>query len=136
MDMMEMRFRMMSMMGGSGMVGNLSKYEKIKVTPSSSAELTGTFHLGVIPKIVIVDSDQTYVATQFLKRGIFGVDFGAMSFINGADSEGAYGYTIKYNEIGTTNQTAYFSDTTITIRRGASTRYFDTNTEYTIEIYA
>lgn len=118
------------------MVGELSKYQQVKVTPSANTDLTFSHNLGVIPKLIIVDSNQTYVSTQYMKSGVFDQHQGAMSFLDVNPSATGYYYTVNLNSTGTTNANIYVSDSSVSIRRGAATRYFDTNTEYTVDIYA
>lgn len=119
-------------------VGDFTKHQQVKVTPSDAKQISVNHSLGVVPKIVVVTSTQTYVSSQFMFDGILMETCGGMRFMSGAGTFNGYYYPVEIDgspSSGTT-QKAYMSNSNVTIMRGASTRQFDTNTEYTVDIYA
>lgn len=72
MDMMEMRFRMMAAMGGSGMIGKLSKYHKVTVTRTSDTNDNAWWNVCSVPfepKLVIFDGGED--AGGHIINGVF-----------------------------------------------------------------
>ena len=134
MDMMELRFRMMSMIGGSSMVGELSRYQKITVTPSENTQIEIIHTLGVLPKMVIVNGEPDFSGSvAYLSHGIFDQRCGNM--LSGSTYV-VNAYTVTTGSTSTSNSYAYMTDTTVRIRRTTSARYFDTGCTYTVELYA
>ena len=136
MELMDIR-RMLMTIGVKGMIGEFSKYQKIKITPDDMRWLEVDHALGETPKLVIVSSEQTYVSSQFMLDGVFSQNCGCMRFLSGAGTTNGYYYPVEYSiPASPPTQKAYMTDTKVLICRGASTRSFDTNTEYTVELYA
>lgn len=123
--------------GGGGSVGELTKYQRAIITPSDVAELRVSHTLGIIPKIVVFNSEQTFESALYIINGVLS-DNGsgsAKSFASG----GTYvtnPYTVFIQAPSTGNSSAYFTDSEVVIRRASSAKPFDTNTAYTIDIYA
>ena len=135
MELMDRRNALLQILGGSAVIGEFSKYQRLKVTPSENTNLTFSHNLGVVPKAIFVDSNQTYVSTTFLYAGVFSKDCGCM--VNLSSNGGVVnGFNVRIDETGSSNSYCYMSSSSVVIRRATSAKYFDTNTEYTVDIYA
>ena len=121
------------------MLGELSKYQRVIVTPSDGTYINISHSLGKKPKIIIFDSDQTFNGTNtYVVRGTLGNGCGgALTF---DATTGIANVTNSYLEVSedntVTNSRYYMTDSTVEIRRITSGRYFNTNVAYTIDIYA
>ena len=124
----------MAMLGGSAMVGELSKYRKYTIQPGANTDITFTHNLGVVPKLVLLDGQPDLSGSiTYITHGIFDQYCGGC-LVGSAGTQ--VGYKTDTTAIGTTNTYLYMNDTTVSIRRASSARYFDTNCTYTVELYA
>lgn len=131
---MLMRRRLMMMLGGNAeMLGELSKYQQVKITATATAELSVTHTLGVVPKIVIVDSELT--ATNKI-RGFVGNEFAGVARYTTGTSGGGLFYYIVTSWESPDNARFYWDENEIHIRQASNTRNWNVNTEYTVHIYA
>ena len=122
---------------GGGSVGAFSQYQRVTVTPSVTEQLEVTHTLGVIPKLVIISSEQTYVENNFIKNGVFSPGNGGCAMSLASDAGGSpNAYNVNTETMASTNAFAYFSDEKVRIRRANSARYFNTGVSYTVDIYA
>lgn len=117
-------------------VGEFTKYQRTSATPTDVGNLAFSHNLGVVPKLIIVSSQQTYVSTQYMTDGVINQKVGGFRYMSGESTYGNYYYVVEIDGSGTTTQKAYISSTNVTIYKGAATRYFNKNTEYTIDLYA
>lgn len=125
----------MAQMVGSAKVGELSKFQRVDVIPSTNLEISITHTLGVQPKIVILSSEQTFVSNQYILGGVFDQQCGCVRCFNSEGGTTTNSFFVLYGS-GTSNSYMYVTDTNITIRRATSSRYFDTSVTYTVDIYA
>lgn len=123
--------------GGGGSVGELTKYQRAIVTPSDTAELRVSHTLGIVPKIVVFNSEQTFESALYIINGVLSDNGGGgvRSFISGG-GVGTNPYNVFIQAPSTGNSSAYFTDSEVVIRRASSARQFDTATTYTVELYA
>lgn len=122
--------------GGSG-IGEYTKHQRVVVTPSDVTYLSINHTLGVVPKLVVVTSEQTFVSTTFMVSGVWAVGCGGsgVSFASGGGFV-TNAYTVAANTTGSSNAYAYFNSDNVVIRRATSARQFDTGTSYTVDLYA
>ena len=117
-------------------VGEFTKYEQHKVTPSETSNLTVSHNLGVLPKLVMFNSTQTYGSISYINDGVLNQKCGNARTMASADTFSVNGFTVLTGTTGSSNSYAYFTNDSVVIRRATSAKYFDTNTEYTVDIYA
>lgn len=118
-------------------IGEFTKFQRIKVTPSSNVELSLTHNLGVLPKVVIFTSTQEFVDTQYILSGVADQNTGGYTIYNTSGNIlSGLGMAVTLNEIGSSNSIAYYTTTNVVIRRNSASRYFNPNAEYTVDLYA
>ena len=129
---------MMQMIGGSEMVGELSQYRQVKVTPYATTYLMTSNPLSIRPKIIIIscDDDSPAATTNTnLIEGIiklYGISGGAVAYKNTSGNYTNGGYLVE--DDSTSNGRCGIYDGDIRINRVAGTTW-STSTEYTLDIY-
>lgn len=127
---------MMSMASG---IGDLSKYQKITITPSSNLELSITHTLNVAPKIVIVSCDDTsepYLSEGYIRHCVFDSQMGAYRYHNKTNHMVVIGGCTLSNSPTVSNGQYYISDSEIKIFQVTVNGQWSTSTTYTVDIYA
>lgn len=145
MDMMELRFRMMSMIGGNAMIGKLSKYETKSLTFTNAGNDNNYVEIPVSfePKLFVF-SGGTDTAGNIIS--------GAMSFVHDAQNPvSAGGAKCRYTNnnlvcvgyipeiraslpTGTAARCYYYDGSIYMTRTGTNAWWSNTDT-YTFEIY-
>ena len=131
MDMINIRRRMLLMMGVSNVIGEFSKYQKLIITPSDGNEIASSHNLGTIPKLIIVNGNVITLG-DFVSHVICDRDIGVGFSTGRTQSIWSVDITqIKH----TSGLIIYMSDAEFVIRRQGSNRLYDTAGTYTVEIY-
>ena len=139
MDVMEMRFRMMAMIGGNEMLGELTQYAQRKITPNTLNYVEISNPLTVRPKIIIVScADDSYAATTQNRYfdgvfKLFGTGGGQAVYINSSLANTSASFMI--DDGSTSNNRIGVSNGIIRINRSSSAVGWSTETEYTFDIY-
>lgn len=123
-------------------IGNLTRYMKVKAIPSSEQILTVSNPLNIIPKYVHVDCPKTsaaylnagYIHEVFLADGFYGV----YCDTNGSDNSPRSTRANQVFTLPTAQQRFYLGDQEVSIYKssGSVSGRWNTNTEYTVHIYA
>ena len=117
--------------------GELTKYAEVKVTPTSEGTLIAQHNLGEIPKYVEItcpDSSEAATADGNIRYGIFSQKLGL--------TEGLYsGQTALMQRIykpgtGSASEIYTFATDSVSFRYRNSAYKWNTNTEYTVKVYA
>ena len=122
------------------MVGELSQYRQVKVTPDNSGYLTVSNPLSIEPKIIIIscaaDSDAA-TGTNKLIEGIVklfgGIAAGGIGYYNTSMTYVTSSYKCEDNS--TSNAIVGIYDGNIRINRYTAAILWSTETEYTLDIY-
>ena len=121
------------------MLGNLSKFQQIKIIPSTASDLVVTHSLGVVPKVIIVTSPETsepFTAEGFFRNCILSDVCGAVLYHNKANHNIVVGGLILVaNASNVTNGNYYVSTNQIKIHQASGNGTWSTSTEYTFDIY-
>ena len=117
------------------MVGELSKYKKIVITPTSTASIEFDNPFEIDPKIILITVDPEYTGNTKYLNGV--LRWGVTGGMNYRASDSSLTGTIMYyaNESTSNARFGYYNGQ-IRINRYSSSVGWSTATNYTIEIYA
>lgn len=121
--------------GGSGAVGNFTKYAKIIATPSSSTSFVIENPLGGIAKKVFVrrlvdTATSSRRCTKLIADNDLGIGVGEY-----IDTSGRVRYTFTNTSGSISNSQFKMAEGTITLYRYNSANTWDSSNEYEVEIY-
>ena len=125
--------------GGSEMIGELSQYRQIKLTPDTLNYVEITNPLTIRPKIIIfscaADSDAATTQSRFFEGilKLFGTAGGQAIYLNANLVNTTAGFIIT--DGSTSNGRIGYSDGVIRINRSGASIGWSTTTEYTFDIY-
>lgn len=123
------------------MIGSLSQYASAKATPSATTILSVTNPLGVMPKYVHIECDTDsapFTSNGYVREAALTDSFGYCYTTNGS-SGGLTGYVYSpVSDTPTAVNTFRITADVIEVYKGTGsiTSRWETNTEYTIHVYA
>ena len=125
------------------MIGELSQYKQVKVTPDNTQYLMVANPLSIRPKIIIITCAEDSVAATTAQRyfegilKLYGTAGGEMIFKNINNVNNSNGFFVEDQSTAAARVGIYTLDGTdyIRINRYSSATPFSTETEFTIDVY-
>ena len=141
MDVMQIRRMLMSTIGGSAMVGKLTKYQKVIVNETSDFNpLTVNHSLGMKPKFISITCAEDASARQAngsMLEFVGNDRIGGSLATNSSTGQATQRAGLSCVESGSAVQPNFLSnDTQISIPRQGSSYSWKANTDYIVELYA